>query len=57
MREVALMLTRAAVAARAEGRYEDARRIGRALAALLNLTADDDAPVSEKTRIGLGVQP
>ncbi len=56
MREVALMLTRASIAARAEGRYDDERRILKALSALLSL---DDEPASTRkgTRVGIGPLP
>lgn len=53
MKEVALMLVRAAATARAEQRKDDAYRIDAALAALLRV--DDDEPESVRgTRMGIG---
>lgn len=54
MKELALSMTRAAVAAQREGREDDARRIGRALATLLSLDDDDDDDDAPGTRLGLG---
>lgn len=42
LRDVILSLTRAQVQARIEQRFDEARRIGRGIAAMLTLDADDD---------------